>query len=201
MAGRQPSVHVFQNHPPELEALLRRVLRAWPARSLRDLAREIEQRHGLVLRRASQSATGQETTVLLRFFKKKRTRHALQYVYLQKCWPRPAEHGAPLRKPGADILGQARAAEALREQDFNAFWEEYIHLSAIADTRYSVSWTVNEAERVVLRPGLARESLPKSRHFIDGVFLVDGMQGEGRRTIFNNSLKQRRRPDAHWQAQ
>lgn len=195
--GARPSVHVFQNHPPELEALLKRILKDWPAAPSPGLIREIRQRHGLELRRATQTVTGEDETVVLRFFKKKRTQHALQYVYLQKMLAAAAAHGAPFRPPPAETLRRARAAEALRERDFNAFWEEYIHLSAVADTRYSASWTVNAEGRVVLRPGLARDLLPKSKHVVDGVYLVDGMQSAGRRTVFNNSFKQRRPRNEH----
>ena len=40
-----------------------------------------------------------------------------------------------------------------------------------------------------LLAGLAEADLPKTRHIVDGIFLVDGPAASGRRVIFDNGQK------------
>ncbi|MEE0815604.1 MAG: DUF2235 domain-containing protein, partial [Desulfovibrio fairfieldensis] len=100
-----------------------------------------------------------------------------------------ARHGVPFRELDPEREGEASRVAAARAGDPLAFWRDYIHLSAVADTRYSRCFSLSADGRVILRPGLTEADLPKTRHIADGIFLVDGPAASGRRVIFNNGRK------------
>lgn len=182
-------MYVFPDTPPELEALFRRILAPWPGRPLAALAREALDKHGLVLRRAPQAASEGDEVLRARFFVPKRTRETLGLVPLRRMRDSAARHGAPFRELDPEREREASRVAAARAEDLPAFWLNYIHLSAVADTRYSRCFSLDADGRVTLRPGLAEADLPKTRHIVDGIFLVDGPAASGRRVIFDNGQK------------
>ena len=187
--GGGSTVYVFPDTPPELEALFRRILTPWPGRSPAALAREALDKHGLVLRRAPQAASEGDEILRVRFFVPKRTRETLGLVPLRRMRDSAARHGAPFRELDPEREREASRVAAARAGDPLAFWRDYIHLSAVADTRYSRCFSLSADGRVILRPGLTEADLPKTRHIADGIFLVDGPAASGRRVIFDNGRK------------
>ena len=187
--GGGSTVYVFPDTPPELEALFRRILTPWPGRSPAALAREALDKHGLVLRRAPQAASEGDEILRVRFFVPKRTRETLGLVPLRRMRDSAARHGVPFRELDPEREREASRVAAARAGDPLAFWRDYIHLSAVADTRYSRCFSLSADGRVILRPGLTEADLPKTRHIADGIFLVDGPAASGRRVIFDNGRK------------
>lgn len=187
--GGGSTVYVFPDTPPELETLFRRILASWPGKSPIVLAREALDKHGLVLRRAPQAASEGDEVLRVRFFVPKRTRETLSLIPLRRMRDNAARHGAPFRELDPEREREASRVAAARAGDPLAFWRDYIHLSAVADTRYSRCFSLDADDRVMLRPDLAEVDLPKTRHIVDGIFLVDGPAASGRRVIFGNGRK------------
>ena len=108
---------------------------------------------------------------------------------MSRCRVCPRKCGADREHGKTGYCKAPSGVAAARAGDPLAFWRDYIHLSAVADTRYSRCFSLSADGRVILRPGLTEADLPKTRHIVDGIFLVDGPAASGRRVIFDNGRK------------